>query len=198
MTGRASNPVRRRRRRRRNPASYSSNPIRRRRRRVARRRRNPLRIPRGGKIMGMFAPAATAAAGALMLDVLMGYATPYLPANFVAGPMKVVAKSAGAIAMSWVAGKIVSQSTARALGVGALTVVFHDLMKQLVSSAAPTLKMDGIGYYSPGYPAGGYLDGVGVYVGPQGTARSGLPMAGMGEYVNGMSRFDTENQYYNY
>jgi hypothetical protein len=72
-----------------------------------------------------------------------------------------------------------------------------------VASTMPTLKMDGLGYYSAGYPAGGFtnsagmpLAGMGVYVGAQGTPTAGLPMAGMGEYVNGMSRYDTENAYY--
>ena len=191
MTGRAANPVRRRRRRK----VYASNPRRVHRRR---RRRNPLSLPRGGKIMGLIGPAATAASGAVLLDILMAYLTPYLPAQVNAGAVRVLTKAAGAVGLSMLASKFLSPSTGRAMGVGALTVVFYDLAKQLITQVAPAVKMDGMGYYSPAYPAGGYMDGVGVYVGPGGTARSGLPnMGGMGEYVNGMARFDNEHSYYN-
>lgn len=201
---------RKRRRLRRNPISKAAayravpsiakaNPIRRRRRRTAvasrrRVRRNPIRA--AGLIPNLFMPAATAAAGALALDVAFGYLP--IPANLkTPGPVSIITKSAGAILLTMIAGKVVSKSTAQAMGVGALTVILHDAAKAFIMKSMPTLKLDGLGYYSAGYPVGGYMDGLGVYVGAGGSAGSGLPnMNGLGEYVHGVGRVDNEQAYY--
>ncbi len=213
---RLSNPTRKRRRLRRNPitkaAAYRAvptiaraNPIRRRRRRgtsvAVRRRRirhNPLRLGGGGIFGQLMMPAATAAVGALALDVAFGYLP--LPANLRTGPLQLVTKTVGAIGLTFIASKVVSKSTAQAMGVGALTVVFHDVMKSFIVKTMPTLKMDGLGYYSAGYPVGGYdgMAGMGEYIGN--LSGGGMPMPGnqtmMGEYVSGLSRVDNESQYY--
>lgn len=171
------NPVKRRRRR--NPLSTVA------RRRVVRRRRNP--ITRG--INAMFVPAMIGAGGALALDVAFGYLP--IPANLAAGPLKHIVKAAGAVALSIIAGKVTKKSTAEAMGVGALTVIAHDMAKELVAKLAPSVKMDGVGlyvhglgYYSPGMPAG--------------SAQQSLPApASMGLYVNGYSGngLETEEGY---
>lgn len=160
-----SNPIKRRRRRR-NPLSTVA------RRRVAR-RRNPI----NGGISRMVMPAVTGAAGALALDVAFGYLP--IPATLKAGPLRHIVKAAGAIGLSIIAGKVVKKSTAEAMGIGALTVIAHDMAKEAVTKFAPQVKMDGVGlyvngmgYYNPAMPAGG-----GDY--------AALPPAQMGEYVNG-------------
>lgn len=167
------------------------NPIRHHRRRI---HRNPIGL---GMIQALLMPAATAAAGALVLDVAFGYLP--IPANLKTGPMNLVVKTVGALGLTVLASKVVSKATAHAMGVGALTVVLHDVAKSFIAQAMPTLKMAGLGYYSAGFPAGGYeaMNGMGVYVGAHGTPASGLPrMGGMGEYLSGMNRVDNESAYY--
>jgi hypothetical protein len=213
---RLSNPARKRRRLRRNPVSKAAayravptiaraNPVRRRRRRLGsstsvrrvrrRVRRNPL-PSMGGVMSSIVTPAVFAAAGALALDIGFGYLP--IPANLKTGPLNLVTKAAGAVVLSMLAGKVVGKSKGQLMGVGALTVVMHDAAKAFIAGAMPTLKMDGLGYYSAGYPVGGYeSQGMGVYLGAGGARSSGLPnMNGMGEYVNGMGRVDNEAQYY--
>lgn len=210
---RLSNPARKRRRLRRNPVSKAAayralptiarpNPARRRRRRIGstavrrvrrRVRRNPL-PSMGGLMKTLIQPAAAAAVGALALDIAFGYLP--IPANLKTGPLNLLTKTAGAVALSMIAGKVVNKAAGQQMGIGALTVVLHDAAKAFIAQSMPALKMDGIGYYSAGYPVGGY-EGMGVYLGTGGARSSGLPnMNGMGEYVNGLGRIDNEAQYY--
>jgi hypothetical protein len=175
-----SNPIRRRRKK---AVGYTvgSGPIRRRKLNPIRRRRS--RNPIGGGLLSIVSPAITAASGALALDLAWGYLP--LPANIKAGPLRHVAKAAGAIALSMIAGKVVKKSTADAMGVGALTVVIHEAAKEAIHKFVPGVKMDGVGlyvqglgglgYYSAGMPAGGALpdnSGMGLYV--NGYSGSGL------------------------
>lgn len=183
-------------RRKRNPSRAASpyravatmtNPIRRRRRRnpirtVARRRVARRRNPIGGNIGRMVTPALMGAGGALALDVVWSYIP--VPATLKAGPLKHIAKAAGAVALSIIAGKVVKKPTAEAMGVGALTVIAHDVMRELVAKFAPGVKMDGVGlyvnglgYYSAGTPAGGYEQ----------ASLPSLANNSVGLYVNGYS-----------
>lgn len=161
-----------RRRRRRNPIYPTVKPRRKRayrqaynatapkrRRRVSRvRRRNPIRrrtIRTTGILDKLIMPAVSAAAGAISLDILWAYLP--LPANIKSGNMKYMAKAAGAIGMSLLAEMVVTKKTAEALGVGALTVVLHQIAKETLQRTMPQVKMDGlgcIGYYNPAMPAG--------------------------------------------
>lgn len=117
---------------------------------VRRRRRNPIKAR--GIMNTMITPAITAAGGALALDIAWAYAP--IPENLKVGNLKHVAKAAGAVGMAMLAGQVVKQKTAEAMGVGALTVVFHDALKEIINTNMPALKMDGMGYYNAGQPAG--------------------------------------------
>lgn len=143
-------------------ASYTPNPRRRRRRAsptvrraYSRRRRNPT----GGKFLNrlmpnLITPALTAGTGAILMDI--GWAYLPIPAQYKTGYAKGLTKAGGAIAMSFIAEKIpgVSRQTAQSLGVGALTVAFYNMAKLFIAQQMPDVKMDGMGYYNPGYPAG--------------------------------------------
>lgn len=190
--------VRKRRvRRRRNPISRTAafrtvrtggassrrrNPIRRRQRRT--RRRNPIRR---GMINRVVMPAVTAATGALALDVAWAYLP--LPVQVKTGPFKYLAKAGGAIGLAWLAEMVVKRQTAEAMGVGALTVVIHQMARELIAQNMPTVRMDGLGYYNAGLPVGGQEANMGLYVGNQAPA---MPAGdgGMGLYtdMNGYSR----------
>ena len=124
-----------------------------------RRRRNPIRR---GIVDKLVIPAVTATAGALALDIAWAYLP--LPVTIKAGPLKHVAKAAGAIGLSILAGNVVKKSTADAMGLGALTVVLHQAAKEMIQRVAPQVQMDGIGYYSAGLPVGGFSDNMGLYV----------------------------------
>lgn len=162
------NPRKRRRRRRRNPTA--NNPRRRRRRYNPRRRRRrnqrpsyvsgsaPARNPRRRRhhryrrnprrafnIMGIVQdtviPAATAAGGAIALDVVWNFLP--VPAMLKVGPMRYVAKGAGAIAMGMVAGMVVPPATARAFTAGAMTVVMYEALKEMLGTFVPGLALSG-------------------------------------------------------
>lgn len=153
------------------------NPIHRKTSRVTR-RRNPIR--RAGVVNNIVMPAVTAASGALALDIAWAHLP--LPANIKSGNLKYAAKALGAVGLSMAAGMVVNKRTADAMGIGALTVVAHQMARDLLSRTVPALKMDGMGYYSAGMPMGSPEDNMGLYVNGQN--------ANMGLYVNG-----TENGY---
>lgn len=157
---RRKNPIRRRR-----PAYATTAPVRRRRRRspapiVRRRRRNP--IVRKGMLDTLVFPAMTATGGALALDAL--WANLPIPMNIKAGAFKHVAKAGAAVALSWGAGKVVSKKTAEQIGMGALTVVFHQAAREFMSTKMPNIAMDGMGYMNPAIVAGRRdVPGMGYY-----------------------------------
>jgi len=155
---------------RRTPAKRRAMPARRRRaasstvHRARRYKRNP---SARGIVNSTLLPAATGASGALALDILWGFVP--IPETLKAGPLRYVVKGAGALGMGWLAGKVVKKSTAGQLASGALTVIMHDAMRDMMAKFMPGV---GLGYYSAGYPVGEmgeYVDG------------------GMGEYVGGDS-----------
>lgn len=161
-------------------AARRRNPVRRRRAR----RRNPIRR---GMVNRVVMPAVTAATGALALDVAWAYLP--LPPQLRTGPFKYLAKAGGALGLAWLAEMVVKRQTAEALGVGALTVVIHQMARDLIAQNMPTLRMDGLGYYNAGLPVGGQEANMGLYVGNQSP---GMPAGdgGMGLYtdMNGYSR----------
>ena len=169
--------VRRRRVRRRNPIGpyarggmgmYVRNPngrrLTRRRRptRVVRRRRYR-RNPNGRMTMrnivnNLVFPAATAGAGALMLDVLWGFVP--VPAEIKTGPMKHVAKGIGAVVLGQLVGTFATRRMGDTMAMGALTVVFHQAFREMSAQFMPNLPL---GYYSAGANAG-YDPQLGYYV----------------------------------
>lgn len=154
-----SNPIRRGRKRRRfSLRRYSSNPI-----------SSPM-----GFIKNALVPSAIGAGGALGVDVLIGFATPYLPAMLTGPTIRPVVRLAGAVALGMIASKVAGRKIGEQVAAGAITVTVYDFMKGIVKSAVPSLPLSGndypyMGFYQPGYPAGSsemgeYMDGVGEYV----------------------------------
>ena len=178
-----ANPVGRRHRRRRNPSLFA-NPVGRR----HRRRRNPIHLGGMGSGIGaMLKEAAIGGAGALAVDVIMGYVQPYLPASMlpVAGQpvgLYQVAKAGITVAL----GKGLSRHTkglSQKMAVASLTVQMHEILKSFVPSTMT------LGYNSPARVAPGSFR-----VGPNVRSSHALgrfvpgatPMlAGVGKYSGG-------------
>lgn len=144
-----TNPGRRRRRRvtRSRVARYRRNPVmvanpKSRRRRVARYRRNPVSLSRGGKgsfkIMPLIVPALTVGAGAVGVEIAMGFLP--LPPQLKAGPMRHVTKGALSIGLGWALGKFVSRRLGEAFALGGLTIATHDAIKDQIVRMAPGVK----------------------------------------------------------
>jgi len=124
-----------------------------------------------GIVKNQLIPAATAAGGALALDLIWGYAP--IPENLKMGPLKHLVKGAGAIGLGMLAGMVTNKSTAQALSTGALTVVMHSAMRDTVTRFAPAIQLgeylddDGMGEYlaeyleddGMGYAGAGYVTG---------------------------------------
>jgi len=163
-------------------------------------RRNPIK-KKGimGILQNTVMPSAIAAGGAVGLDVIMGYLP--IPATLKTGPMRHLAKGAGAIGMGMLASMFLKPKTAELITTGALTVVMHDAGKGLVTRFAPNIRLssvddelESLAYMSPGMVMGdapgmdGYLAGY-VESGPE------LGEYEMGEYdlTNGMGVLDLES-----
>ena len=123
--------------------------------------------------------AIPGAFGALALDIAMGVLP--IPVTWKMGNIAYVTKIAGAIALGAVAGMVVPQRIANDMTQGALTVMFHGLLKNLAVQFAPNLML---GAYLNGYP-GAYTPGAAGlgYYGAGMSARGQLPRAGVGAYL---------------
>lgn len=180
VTALASNPRRRRRSR-----VLGAAPVRRRRRRVSRYRRNPVSMrsfnPRS-LINDTIIPASIGAAGALGLDLALGYGNPYLPDFLKSGVGLTAAKLGGAILIGMVAQKTMGKRYGDQVTAGAVTVTMYDLIKSFIRTNVPGLPLSGynMGWISPALQTGGDLSGMGVYVG---SDRSMRGLGGMGMYV---------------
>lgn len=194
---RKSNPIRRRKARR-SLAAVPRSRVRRRRnpigsvRRISRRRhRNPIAIK--GLLHSLVMPALTASTGALLLDVL--WAKLPIPANLKAGSLQYITKGVGAVALSMIAekSKVVNRQTAQAMGVGALTVVFHDALRGVLKGLVPQLGFSeyvgGMGYINAGWPAG-TLDAPNTAAGTMGEY--------VGDYMSGGADYDADDAYAGY
>lgn len=153
-----------RRRYARNPIGLAAaNPIRKRRKY----RRNPIAMK---GLMAPIMPAAIAAGGAIGLDLAWGMIGSKLPAALSTGPVRHVAKAAGALALGALAGMVLKKETANNLAIGALTVVMHGAMRETMQKMLPNVAL---GEYES------EMDGLAMYTGDG--------MNGMGEYVEGLS-----------
>jgi len=140
-------------------------------------RRNPSRGLGKFSVQGFakntLMPSAIGAAGALGLDVLIGFLP--LPPNLKTGPMRSVVRIAGAVALGIVAGMVVKKETAANIAAGAVTVTLYDVLKGAVQTAMPTLQLGetdifteypSLAYASAGETVGEYVsDDMGMYVG---------------------------------
>lgn len=199
----------------RNP--IGANPVRKRRSTTARKyRRNPIGGRRGGKLGGMLAPlkpAAISAVGAIGLDLAWGVIGDKLPAGMGTGPIRHVAKAAGALLLGTLASMVTSKATGSQLSVGALTVVFHGAMKDAISTNFPGVQlgedvsnygMNGLAEYFPmegmegmgEYESYGMAGGMGEYFGTD-SGVAGVGYSGGGEYFDGgdlMGMGETEDE----
>ena len=168
-------------RKRRAMRTYVANP--RHRRRVRRRNPNGGRITMRNVMNRHVMPAFQGALGGIGLDILWGYlpvpATPGMM-NLKAGPLRHVAKGAGAIVMGMLAGQFVRQSTANQMTTGALTTVLYTAIREQVSANFPAIPlgayMEGMGYYSAGEVASPQYNNMG-------QVPYGSPLTPMGEYM---------------
>lgn len=178
---RRANPVRRR-------PSYRRRPTR---RRITRRyARNPARMTMRGVMNSTVIPAFQAGAGALALDILWGYVP--VPIEWKTGNLRHVVKGGGAIVLGMLAQQFLGARIGNNIALGALTVTFHDAMRDMVAQFAPQIPL---GWVSPAVNAGNYggpqtynypggdpmlqgMNGLGYYVGSPGSAAApvGVPM----------------------
>lgn len=196
--------VHRRRRRRATVRSYARNPApirRHRRRHVARRsyRRNPIAGAGNLRFVQMIGPAAGIAAGAVGVEIAMGYMT-FLPPSLMTGPVRYLTKGVISLGAGYAIAKFANRKVGEAFALGGLIIAFHDALKAAILKYMPTTQFGayvrpGMSYYSPGNQVpvramnrmGGYLPPVagspggpntfGAYVNPgfAGRASDGGP-----------------------
>jgi hypothetical protein len=176
------NPVRRRRRR----ASYRRNPITARRRRGF--RRNPVRVLAGRgsfRIGGMILPAAMIGAGAVGVELLMGYAP--LPSFLTTGPARYVTKGVLGVLAGFAIAKFVNRKAGEAFAAGGIAIATHDAIRAAVGGFAPGLKFGGYNWDKYGYDTpslNSYPNNPGIgYYSPGSTLRGSGVGEYMGEYV---------------
>lgn len=180
----------RRRRRRTKVEVLAGNPSRKRRRSVTRRRRRSgLRHrvrARAMRLRGFNArsflndtllPSGVGAIGALGVDVVLGYATPYLPSFMTTGVGVPLTKIAGAVGLGAVAGMVTNRRIGEQVMAGAITVVLYNYLRTQVQASLPNLTLAGVGNYM-GYagPALAYPDRMGMYVGSGGAPALPAPV----------------------
>jgi hypothetical protein len=191
--GRKRNPSRRRRGYRRNP-QLLINPTRR-----SRRRRNPISLrgassgvgsfinhPSIGGVMGVAKGAATGAAGAIAVDLIMGQALRFLPVSLQAPNVYPLVKAGAAIGLG-VALRRFAGPTAIKMAEGSLICTARDWMRSFVPAAVALGRYVDMG--GMGYPAAGFLPPVPGQQNMAGLADDGMSgndvseMAGTGMYV---------------
>lgn len=87
---------------------------------------------------GLVMPAAMSAAGALAVDVAWGFMP--LPEGIKTGPMRYLAKGAGAIALGMAVGMI-NKKFGHSVALGGLTVTVHSAMRDALARFAPTVAL---------------------------------------------------------
>jgi hypothetical protein len=201
--------------RRRNPSApaFFKNAVKRTTRRHGRRRNPSFAGAMGaGGLMGMLEPAAIGAAGAVGVDIIMGYVNPSLPASLQTTTLYPLVKGAIAVAIGmW--GKGLLGRNAEVVAGGSLVTILHTLLQSFVPSTITMgNRMGNLRYISPAVQfiprwnqqlppgtnprlagmrgMGAYVPGLNIQTGaPHGilTALRPANMAGMGRYVTGSS-----------
>ncbi|RPH75967.1 hypothetical protein EHM76_00365 [bacterium] len=167
------------------------NPRRRRRgrgRRRAARRRNPisLRSFGPGNLMSQVSGALPGAVGALGLDVALGFLP--IPVTWKAGIPGYLTKIVGAIALGMAASKVAGASTGAKVTTGALTVMFHGVLRELLAANFPTVPLgmylrpgvSGLGYAGSGYNP---MNGMGMYLPDISADNMGMDQRDLGMYM---------------
>jgi hypothetical protein len=130
-------------------------------------------------IMRDIVPAGIGAAGALGVDIAMGYVRPMLPAGFSGPLIEPLIKIGGAIGVGYLAGQIMGRRFGEQVTAGALTVAMYDIIKGFVRQAAPGLLSEYVGYYDEGDEQIGWIspaEQVGEYVGDYATGGQFVPV----------------------
>lgn len=194
------------RRSRRAPTILQANPRRRRytrrtARRVTRFRRNPMDSYLGGVTNGDFLggtlmPAATGAAGALALDVALGYLP--LPDAMTTGPMNIVTRIAGAIGIGMIGKAIGGKRFGENMMAGAIVVTLYDVGKEQLADMMSGGDDGSMGWINPAPGVGMYVDNTippGFFNGTSVDPSTGAPFGyapqgngGVGMYVAGTRR----------
>lgn len=87
-------------------------------------------------LSGSVMPALIGAGGAVLTDVSMAYAAPYLPASLQSGWLNILTRAAAAIGVGFIAGKVAGKQIGKEVAAGGLIVVAYSGLKQAL---APTL-----------------------------------------------------------
>ena len=102
-----------------------------------RRRRNPI----GGEIGQVLTPALIGAAGALGINVLLGYAS-FLPATFQTGYGRAGVQVAAGLAVGALGPKMgLSRNTSYAIATGVTIIAAYDVISTLVASKFPNVNL---------------------------------------------------------
>lgn len=117
--------------------------------------------------MGQVQGALPGALGALGLDVLLGFVP--IPVTWKAGIPGYLTKIVGAIGLGMIAGNVVGQGTAAKMTTGALTVMFHGILRELIATNFPQVPLGmylNPGFSGLGYAGSGYnpMNGLGLYL----------------------------------
>ena len=159
-----------------------------RRRRGFARRRNPISLGafKPGNLMANVTGALPGAVGALGLDVLLGFVP--IPVTWKAGIPGYLTKIVGAVGLGMLAGYVVNQSTAAKMTTGALTVMFHGIMRELLATNFPQVPLGMYlrpGFAGMGYAGSGYnpMNGMGLYLPDISADDMGMDQRDLGMYV---------------
>ena len=151
-----SNPARRRRRRRknaakrrrRNPARHAAQGYTVGTRRIRRRKMNPIRHrrhrhrnPIGGEMGAVLIPAAIGAAGALGINILLGYIT-FLPTSLQSGYGRAGVQIAAALGIGAFGPKMgLSRQNSYAIATGISLIAVYDVVSTLVAAKFPSINL---------------------------------------------------------
>lgn len=187
------NPRRRKataRRSRRRAVGYTVGPRKIRRRKLnPRSRRRARRNPRGfgslspRNLLGQLVPAAYGAGGAIALNLALSYLP--LPAMLQTGIPKQVTRLVGAMAVGWAAQKFLGGERAKAIGMGALTVVVYDIVKGLILTASPDIGARLGDFEDVSLEDGGFVDPASPIRGFGAYLENAPDTDGMGAYLQG-------------
>jgi hypothetical protein len=122
-------------------------------------------------------PAGIGAAGALGVDVVLGFAHPYLPSFMTTGIGVPLTKIAAAVGLGMVAGMVADRRTGELVMAGGVTVVMYNYLRTMLQTNVPSLQLAGVGNYM-GYagPARAFPDNMGMYVN-SGNGGAAIPPA---------------------
>ena len=114
----------------------------------------------GGLVKGTLMPAATGAAGALAVDMALGFLP--LPANLMTGMLRPVVRLGAAYGIGKLGGMVTNKRTGHLMMAGAVTVIAYDIIKSAVQTVMPNLAlseyvgMNGLGYMGAGQMIGSF------------------------------------------